>query len=75
MNFIKFSRAFKFYDAAPRLISKFSSFKNFTLPRPARKRNLNRIFSPSLYVKEYNFKIDINFDLKEKRCKIKDETY
>lgn len=27
VNFIKFSRAFKFYDAAPRLISKFGSFK------------------------------------------------
>ncbi len=27
VNFIKFSRAFKFYDAVPRLISKFSNFK------------------------------------------------
>lgn len=74
MNFIKFSRAFKICDAAPRRIRNLIAL-NFTLARLLGKPNLNRIFSPSLYVKEYNFKIDINFDLKEKRCKIKDETY
>jgi len=74
MNFIKFSRTLKILRRGASTNSKFNSFK-FYLADSSARGNLNRIFSLSLYVKEYNFKTDINFDLKEKRCKIKDETY